>query len=692
MRRGTCLALGMAFFVSVQFAHAGSSGHGGGGAVLKPPQSSGNAAAAVPSTLKLSADPMGTEGMGPERVAISPNGQHIAFVAHQGSRTVAVVDGKVGPKFDSIESIGTNQGVAFVFSPDGKHCAYVGKKSDDLTVVVDDQQVPGGVSVKDFVFSPDGTHYAYSTTAGNHEPWFEVFDGKPQAQACVAEPVEPRFSSDSKHFAYHATVKFSEQKYGDVLVMDGQPQTSFGKVREFTFSNDGKHWAFIGDDAAYVKDPNHPTEKSHLIVDGAEKASFPRMSHLLVSPDGTHVAMIFGRDQLTDYTAWLDGKTWDFTYTSSAWIPPVMTDDGSKLAYPQWKMGGKKAIVVNGKAGLEYGDINNVQFSADNHLYYTALMASQQGQTMFVVRDEDELGPYPSTPNSGDMPRIPVFSPDRKHIAFPAGDGKLAFVVRDGKNEKGYQMLIGNLVFSPDSQHLAYLAKLDPSINMSPIERQQYLQKPGHDTGNYLVIDDKSYSLPDNTLGYGTMPIQFSADSKHTLCRNGLNAPFIDGHQLPDAQQQNYGGGGGGVTMDFFSPDSKHVVFDRAGKQGYCISVDDDDIPGYAPIMSAPASVADDGKLIFFAMKAGSTVPYKVSVDMGPERNFGINSSSKDTTLASNQQNQQQQNQNQTQQQQQQQQQDPQSTAQNIGNQAEQDVNKAKDAGNSLKNLFKHHH
>jgi Tol biopolymer transport system component len=691
MRCGSLCVVFLSVVGAPFIARAGEATYGGG-ATYHPPQASPNGTAPVPSSLKVSAEAIGTEGMTPQRVAISPNGQHIAFVTQQGSRTVAVIDGKAGPKFDSIESIGPNMADAFLFSPDGKRCAYVGKKSDQLTVVVDDQPIPGGLQVKNFHFSPDGAHYAFTTIAANNDPWFEVFDGKPQSQAYVSEPLEPMFSSDGKHFAYHGTVKFTPQKFGDLLMMDGQPQTSFGKVREFQFSADGKHWAFIGDDAAYVKDPNHPTEKSHLIVDGTEKASFPRMSHLILSPDGTHVAMIFGRDQLTDYTAWLDGKTWDFTYTSSAWIQPAMTDDGSKLAYLQWKMGGKKAVVVNGKAGLEYNDINNVHFSADNHLYYTATMAGGNGLSMFVVRDEDEFGPYPSTPNAGDMPRIPVFSPDRKHIAYAAGDAKMPFVVRDGKNEKSYQMLFGTLTYSPDSQHLAYLAKLDPSINMSPIERQQYLQKPGHDTGNYLVIDDKTFSLPDSTLGYSALAIVFSPDSKHTLMRTGLDSPFIDGHQLAAAKVQ-YNGASTSSTTCFFTPDSKHIVFGRVGAQGSCMSVDNDDIPGYPPLNVSQGSIGDDGKLIFFAMKAGSTVPYKVSVDMGPERNFGINSSRSNTTVAQNQPQQtpQQQPQNPNQQQQQQQNQN-QSTASDIEHKTQEGIDKAKDAGNSLKNLFKKHH
>ncbi|HTL30054.1 MAG TPA: hypothetical protein VL282_12570 [Tepidisphaeraceae bacterium] len=696
MRRAMVFALSISLLGT--FHSKAGEGHYGGG-VTQAPQASPGDSAPLPSTLKLSAEPIGAEGTAPERLVVSPNGQHIAYVSHQGSRTVAMIDGKVGPKFDSIESIGPNQGVAFVFSSDGKHCAYVGKNGDELQVVVNDQQSSGGVQIKDFMFSPDGAHYAYATVASNQSPWFEAFDGKPNSQACVGEPKEQVFSPDGKHFAYHTTVKFSEQKFGDVVILDGQPQKDYGKIREFTFSADGKHYAYFGDDAPYAKDPNHPTEMSHLIVDGTEKAAQPRMSHLILSADGSHIAMIYGRKELIDYTAWLDGQTWDFTYTSSAWVQPVMSPDGTKLAYLQWKMGGRKAVCVNGKKGLEYNEIMDLSFSGDNHLCYTASMPpsgsghGSGGLTMFVIRDEEESGPYTPAPNSGSMGQRIYFSPDGKHVAYPGGDGKKVFVVLDGKKGTDFDMFNGPLVFSPDSKHIAYLAIRNISNNMSPIERQKYLQTPGHDSGNYLVIDDKFNNLPDNTVSSSqAMPILWSPDSQHTEFRTGIAEPFIDGHVL--RKEQNFQGAGGAPANCFFSPDSKHIVFERVNQNaGDLISVDNDDIPGYHPISGSRPAIADDGKLVFFAMKAGSTVPYKVTVDMGAARNFGIGSGGDTTTVANNQPpNQQQQQQQQQNQQQQQQQQQNQSTAQQVEQKTEQGVQKAKDTGNALKNLFKKHH
>jgi hypothetical protein len=679
-----------------------------------PPAASAADSAPLPSDLKLSAQPAGPDGAAPGQVTVSPDGQHIAYTTHQGSRIIAVIDSKSGPVFDSIESVGSPSKL-FTFSSDGTRCAYLGRSGDERKVMVNDQQGAGGAQIRDFLFSPDGAHYAYSTISGNGQPWFEVFDGKPQAQACVSEPKNPVFSADNQHFAYVATVKFTPQQYGDVVVMDGQPQQSFGKIREFAFSADGKHYAYIGDDAAYVA--SNPDAKAHLIFDGKERAAYPAIFHITLSADGAHLAAITGKPDVRIYTARLDDQNWEFAFDSSELAPLVLSPDGTKVAYMQYKGGGRKSVIVNGKKGLDYDDLHGICFSGDNHLYYTATMLNGGGQgsgpTSFIVRDEQEFGPYPATPNGGTMPYAIAFSPDGKHAAYRAGDGKNVFIVRDGKKSADFNMLLGPLVFSPDSQHLAFLATRGVNLNMSPIQRQQYLQTPGHDTGNYLIVDDKTIMLPEQTI-QSAMSLEFSPDSQHTLFRPGASLPLVDGQSIGAAVKPgSYTNVS--ITQATFSPDSKHLIYSgvQAMNPGSNVVVDGELIPAYHPV--APAAVRSDGKLFFFAQKAPTVMPFGVTVDMGPPRNFGIGAGGGATNIATNQpaqqptqsQQQQQANQQQTNQQQANQQQTNQQQAnpqqasqqqpseqtpeQSVANQARQRVKRAKQVGDGLKGLFGHH-
>src|SRR6185436_7438542 len=54
----------------------------------------------------------------------------------------------------------------------------------------------------------------------------------------------------------------------------------------------------------------------------------------------------------------------------------------------------------------------------------------------------------------------PVFSPDGKHVAYKAKEGKRWFVVLDGQEQKGFDALgSGKIVFSADSRRMAYVAR-----------------------------------------------------------------------------------------------------------------------------------------------------------------------------------------------------------------------------------------
>jgi len=75
----------------------------------------------------------------------------------------------------------------------------------------------------------------------------------------------------------------------------------------------------------------------------------------------------------------------------------------------------------------------------------------------------------------------PIFSPDGKHIVFTAGDRDEAdysrqkyFIVLDGNEGKHYDQILGSLMFSKDSQHIAYLAIDNKKGRLAVLDDQEY--------------------------------------------------------------------------------------------------------------------------------------------------------------------------------------------------------------------------
>jgi len=108
---------------------AGSAGNGSGST---PQPVYRNDSTPLPASLKLSAELVGADGTVPDHITVSPNGLHIAYITHKGSRSVAVIDGKMGPVFDAFDHITQLSDQKFAFSPDGKRCGYLGHSGDEL--------------------------------------------------------------------------------------------------------------------------------------------------------------------------------------------------------------------------------------------------------------------------------------------------------------------------------------------------------------------------------------------------------------------------------------------------------------------------------------------------------------------------------------------------------------------------------
>jgi hypothetical protein len=435
-------------------------------------------------------------------------------------------------------------------------------------------------------------------------------------------------------------------------------------VRDFHFSADGNHWAYIGDDFTGNVQPGTSVQKSHLMLDGKELAAYEDIYNCQLSADGhvtycanKHTHLGAQSETVNDQCVGLDGQVWDlskdrrFPGSAGGTAPEAcLSPDGRHVAWLEQHPGNNElSVSVNGKRGLGYKGIQQVTFSPDSqHIYY---VADQAANGIYVVCDEDEAGPYKRTPNDGGNEFVLAISPGGKHTAYKAGDGQTTFVVEDGKQQTSYEAIYGPLVFSPDGEHLAYVAKAkDPTINMTPIQRQQAQQAPGYSQGIYVVLDGRQQPvLPSVKFGSAVnhSALHFSPDSKHLAYTDDWSKVVIDGRMATKAGNAQGGSVGNGMDATFkFSADSKHALWAQqvttaSGMSTVHYIIDGDEVTGYqlaghfgstAGVLNYQANLLPDGGIFFFANKDSdqrgipvSPALYRVTVNAGPQRDFGTN-------------------------------------------------------------------
>jgi hypothetical protein len=290
---------------------------------------------------------------------LSADGEHLACAIRKGTNWVVSVDGKESTPWDSISELDLD-GPAAGFSPDGRHFTYVGQRGQKFFVVVDQKEYPtdgfycaafspdtrhmafvrtttaqdgrrrncvvlDGVAGKEFpgeiehlTFSPDGNKLAYRVKERMGVEYF-VLHGGPEFDDYDAQR-DFEFSPDSKHYAF-----LGARSGATYFVVDGKANLKSmngmgGGFRSdyFTFSPDSERWAYISE-----------RERSHYaVISGFEYGPYDFIGepdeeeYIYFSPDNRHFAFMATRDYWTnnysgrqflvvdgrDYA--LDGATW----------------------------------------------------------------------------------------------------------------------------------------------------------------------------------------------------------------------------------------------------------------------------------------------------------------------------------------------------------------------------------------------
>lgn len=666
------ITLGLSFNQAI----GGSAGNGSQSSVsLAPP---GGDVAPVGQTfdsggLHIDVQPVApaAQDQRPQRIMISPDGHHVAFISIRGSRFAVVIDGKPSAKYDEIGHHNNAVNREIVFSPDGQHVMFIARRGEDQIVDVDGQEMVGYQLVDQFSFSPDGKQNAF---VARHDllngHLLAVVNGKDSQNYLTITDMQ--FSTNSAHMAYIGTVADPSKPANTSVVMDGKSETLFYKVHDFHFSADGKHWAYVGEDFTGNVAPGTHVQKAHLMVDGKELAAFEDIYNCQLSADG-HVAYCANKlthigaqsETIQDQCVGLDAQVWDLAQghrfpgsSGGTAQPAILSPDGQHVAWLEENPGDNELCVsVNGKRGLGYHQIQNIMFSPDSQ--HIAYVAEQPDNGMYVIRDEDEAGPYKRAANGGGMAFRLYFSPDGKHFAYQAGDGEMTFVVEDAKQQTSYAAILGPLLFSPDGEHLAYVAQAkDETANLTPLQRQQAQQSPNFSPGLYIVLDGQQQPVL-SSVKFGSAvnysALHFSPDSKHLAYTDDWSKVVIDGRLVGKGGRTAQNGAiGNGMDATFkFTPDSKHALWAQnvstiSGNPAVHYLIDGDEVTGYqlagknGSNLGVPNYQPDlqaDGGLFYFATKDSdargmpvSPALYRVTVNPGSPRDFGAVASTVDAT------------------------------------------------------------
>ena len=231
----------------------------------------------------------------------------------------------------------------------------------------------------------------------------------------------------------------------------------------------------------------------------------------------------------------------------------VLSPDGKNFAYTI-KIGNKTFLVLNNqKSDKGYDDIDDITFSPNNKSV-AYQVNNYSGNNFVVINNKEEKGYrfiYDLT-----------FSPDGKHLAYIAeeDDGN-RFIVIDEKEVKRYSSA-SDLKFSSDSKKLAFIAGY-PILEENDKEAGQFVVI--YD----LMFNNEKVGKKYGQIYTEDSSLIFSLDSQHiayVATGNWLEDPYFlvvddkEGNKYPIIQ-----GDGGDLLPSIgnisFSPDSKNITY-----------------------------------------------------------------------------------------------------------------------------------
>ncbi len=521
---------------------------------------------------------------------VSPHGVHVATVGTSGSRATVIYDGVEGPKFDEIlrQESGSSH---VVFSPDGNRYAYCARSGDQFVVMVDGKELTrssesysgmfnGGLCRLGFTSNSRHMYYS-SAVSQSRGPLYNytrfVFDGKANAPAGSSQQASvPVFSPDGDHYAYIWNDPANQKPWA--LIVDGKPVGYLGSDPQW--SADSQH---LYTQLAVNLGPGRGTA-TDVLFDGKQVMRALQVT-LHIPPVGNMVvAAVTGGapGQKAILFLVVGGKKVvgsDVDQIGGEIGPVVFSPDGKHYAAQYRNMNNKKYVVVDGKKGLEYQTIDKLSFTPDSSR--VVYKAGANGK-YFLVVGEQESDAFAGLAD-------PVVAPAGNRTgALPVNSGQEPTIVLDGKTMRPGGRDVGELSFSPDGLHYAYVATDAGGASRFVLDG---VVQSSSGAGANALPGDRRYV--------------FSPDSKHVAHFAQPPTPlgYYQGGIFLDGKYISLGPAPGLYSQLTFTPDSKHLLWVRG-----------------ETIDSAPAfRVFVDGKPVAEGFTAGNTGAIPGWWEMAPD-------------------------------------------------------------------------
>ena len=499
------------------------------------------------------------------KFAISPHGVHVATIETEGSRAVVWYDGVEGPRFDEIIAQNASASDSIVFSPDGNRYAYCARSGNQFVVMVDgkelmrssEAQSSGRLDTNSCMlgFTSNSKHVFFLSSGHIDNPDRNftrfVFDGKPEPPSTPSSDFSAiAFSPDGNHYAYVWQDPIGQKQY--MLIVDGKPAPYQAGAPQWT--SDSKH--------LYTQ--RHSSSGMELLYDGKPIArAYSFQIHTTPASDMVVMAVTGGVNFHPFSFLVVNGKKVPGSDTVERGMinEVVFSPDGKHYAAHCQDLSNHHYVITDGKRGEDYSAINDLGFTADSS---TVVYGTQvNGKSFLVIGDKEFTGAggaikpiiapagnrvaavLPGNNSASlqvliDGKATPLgfhgggdlsFSPDGTHFAYLAGDGMTSHIVLDGAPQpqsvfNGNRTSVANggtsspYVFSPDSRHIAHLSSA-----------------PDAQTGHGVFLDGKFILT---TVEGTEMWLTFSPDSKHLFWvhripgAQGTLRLFADGKPLAD--------------------------------------------------------------------------------------------------------------------------------------------------------------
>jgi len=269
-------------------------------------------------------------------------------------------------------------------------------------------------------------------------------------------------------------------------------------------------------------------------------------------PDMRHVSYVVAKGKTRNIIQW-DERTSPVYYAVRPEFPKFSAE--GRHAYIAYK--GKKSkasVVVDWELIDKYDNACDFRFSPDGKRY--VYRAAKGGKQSLIIDGEPDKW-YTGIPMN-DEDNI-LFSPDSRHIAYVVYDGKACKVVQDGKEQKHYFQLIKDLKFSPDSKKLAYKGRV---------------KKEGPREKWCVVVNGEKHEVY-----YKIFDLRFSPNSKHLAYTafkdKGKMVLVLDGKEVDTHKQ--YG-------LPVFSPDSQKLAYSFMEGKEFHVVINSDKGPGFPKV------------------------------------------------------------------------------------------------------------